>query len=142
MKKAYAGRLSLVVLAVSLSVFGFCRVPMTALAQEFLSATQRSEAQIDALVKPMLASGEYVEGEAIVCRLGEGAEGLTAQSGGLFEDTERLSGVTARQYAEATGEVLPVAGEPGAMTAQAEDEPVEILLVRSPNVLGLKRRKA
>ncbi|MDO4404420.1 MAG: hypothetical protein Q4C09_05215 [Atopobiaceae bacterium] len=58
MKKAHARRLSLVVLAASLSIFGFCPVPMTALAQEFLSATQRSEVQIDALVKPMLASGE------------------------------------------------------------------------------------
>ena len=81
----------------------------------------------------MLSSGDYVEGEAIVCFLPAADEGLTAQAD-LLAGAELLSQVTARQYAEATGEAVPAADETGVLTAQAEEEQVQVVLVRSQDV--------
>lgn len=77
----------------------------------------------------MLASGDYVEGEAIVCYLDRGVGSLYSQSDDPLARAEHLSEVTARQYAEATGEAVAAPG--GELAPQAEDEPVGIVLVRS-----------
>lgn len=105
--------------------------PAHAEAARTLAAPSRSEAEIAALVDDMLAAGDYVEGEAIVCVLA-GKGNLTAQSGGPLDGAESLSEVTARQYAEATGEAVPLSVDgPGTLTAQAPEKPVLVQLVRS-----------
>ena len=118
---------ALVVLALSLYV-----LPAYARAESLL-AGERSESEIQELINRMLSSGDYVEGEAIVCFLPAADEGLTAQAD-LLAGAELLSQVTARQYAEATGEAVPAADETGVLTAQAEEEQVQVVLVRSQDV--------
>ncbi|MBQ9006368.1 MAG: S8 family serine peptidase [Atopobiaceae bacterium] len=131
MKKAHSGRFAKVVSALLTLTLCLPSAPAYAEATAPLSALRRSGAEVDAQVSEMLAKGDYVEGEAVVCCLSGDGRGLTAQADSPLAGAERLSEVTARQYAEATGEVIPAAGEPGALTAHAEDEPVQILLVRS-----------
>lgn len=58
----------------------------------------------------MLASGDYVKGEAIVCYLNRGVGSLYAQSDDPLSGAERLSEVTARQYSEARNVILVSAG--------------------------------
>ena len=100
-----------------------------------LSGTSRSDSEIDQTVCRLTSLGDYVEGEAIVCRLGSHVEApeIIAQSddaaSGLLAHAETLSSVTARQYAEATGESISTQTELGSLTAQSADEPVEILKV-------------
>lgn len=118
---------ALIALALSLHV-----LPASARAASLL-AGERSEAEIQELVESMLASGDYAEGEAIVCYLPAADVGLTAQADPLA-GAELLSQVTARQYAEATGEAVPAADETGFLTAQAGEEQVQVVLVRSQDV--------
>ncbi|MBQ9007328.1 MAG: S8 family serine peptidase [Atopobiaceae bacterium] len=131
MRRNFTKGFALPILVSMLSVVMLCLLPLTVHAEgsNTLMAAQRSEAEIDAMVEPLLQAGDYVEGEAIVCFLP--SDGLTAQADSLLNQAENLSEVSARQYAEATGEVVPVADEAGALTAQAEEAPVQIVLVRS-----------
>ena len=128
MKKTPSALLVGAVVAV-LAVLALLVAPVAARATS-LSVRQRSEAEVEELVEGMLSAGDYVEGEALVCYLPD-AEGLTAQAGGPLAGAEVLSSVTARQFAEATGEALPAASGHDVLTAQAEEEPVQVLLVRS-----------
>lgn len=99
-----------------------------------LPAASRSDSEIDRKVRSLISSGDYVEGEAIVCRLGSaaGTAEMTGQSddaaGGLLAHSETLSSVTAQQYVEATGESIPVQVGQG-LTPQSAEEQVEILKV-------------
>ena len=132
MRKTLSKRLVISLLVFVLALPAPCLLPLKARAegQTAFTAHERSEAEIDELVGSMLASGDYVEGEAVVCYLDRAAVPLGAQSEDPLSGAERLSEVSARQYAEATGEEVPAA--PGGVLApQAEDEPVGIVLVRS-----------
>ena len=125
MKKKRTHELTLASIVAVLTVLICSLMPLAARAEGFASgfmAAARSDADIDALVGQMLAAGDYDVGEALVCYLGEGAEGLTAQSDDPLASAERLSAVTVQQYAEATGDVIPATD---GLTAQAEEEPVE-----------------
>lgn len=129
------------VLAAVILAFGL--MPTSALAASpsdaeqgsSLAAPQRSDAEIEASIDAMLATGDYVEGEAIVCSLGSGVDGVGAMgaqseaSDDLLAGAEGMSTVTAEQYAEGTGESLPAADPQGGLTTQSADVPVEILLV-------------
>lgn len=89
-----------------------------------LGATLRTEDEIDELVRSMTSSGDYVEGEAIVCFLGAETKttpGVHAQSEDLLATAQTLSSVTARQYVEATGEAIPAAAGQGMLTSQSEE---------------------
>ena len=131
-KKPSSRVLVLSVVAAALVAFVLCFLPQAVHAENpaSLSAGVCSEAEIDQMVERMLAAGDYVEGEAIVCYLPGDGTALTAQAESLLARAERLSEVTARQYAEATGEAISADGYDG-LTAQAEDELVEVTLVRS-----------
>ena len=135
-KRPFARGIISLVLASALAL-GFSIFPIHAmgLGEEgtsgALCAAQRTDSEIDSLVSSMIASSDYMEGEAIVCCLG--SEGISVQSddeaSDLLAGAETLSSVTARQYAEATGESIPAATEQGLLTAQSEGESVRILKV-------------
>ena len=150
-RKTLAPRIVSAIAAILL-VFGL--MPVTALATaasgpaaRIGEAAQRSDADIDAAIAQMLAQGDYVEGEAIVCYLDASAadSGFVAQPADadeLLAEADPLSTVTAEQYAAATDgaeapadadDPNPAANAPsGTLMAQAVDgdEEVAVAVVR------------
>ena len=132
MKTTRARLAILPVIATLIAAFALSFLPhaVSAEAPAALSAGNRSEAAIDELVERMLSTGDYIEGEAIVCYMPTDNGELTTQASDLLAGAEHLSEVTSRQYAEATGQALP-ASEEGVLTAQSAEQPVEVAFVRS-----------
>ena len=117
---------------------GLLLVPTLAksLGASTVSATYRSEEEIEAAVSSMLAAGEYREGEAIVCCLdaASGTRLLATQSDAVQNDllsgAEHLSTVTKDQYAEAVDESAGQSTSPVLLRAPKSAQAVEIKLVR------------
>ena len=132
MKRTWINRAVTPALA-AITSLTLCLAPVAARAAvpsqgvDALRAEQRSVNEVDSLVRQMLDAGDFVPGEAVVCRL-KGDAGLAPQSDGPLAGAEELSAVTARQYTEATGEPLVA---PSGLAAQAEDEEVQIVLVHA-----------
>ena len=90
-RSGFARKATCVVASVAL-VFGLAPIPAFA-------------AEGEDAVRTALEAGNYVEGEAIVCSVD--SQGFSTQSeggGSLLDGADELSCVTARQYAEATGD--------------------------------------
>ncbi len=139
-KKTLASELVSIVSTVVL-VFGLMPAPAFAAGafdanpNESTASVHRSEEAIESSLRTMLATGDYVEGEAVVCYAKSFAANpgeLTAQSAvnDLISNAEKLSSVTVQQYVEATGESVPSASpSDSALSAQSIEEEVEITLV-------------
>ena len=128
-------RIAVALIAATLAL-GLLLVP--ALAADYDEATafdtDRTEEEIAASVSSMLAAGEYVEGEAIVCSLNtsSGVRLMATKdvaSDDLLARAEQLSTVTKSQYAEAIGESVPEPSGTILLRAPKAAETVAIQLV-------------